>query len=142
MFYCVCNLLAGVHPDIPVDKNGKLKEQKVWKISLNLMKDPKSFVNNHLETFKSKIDTLEVKPFGFKAIRDILSDPEFVPEKIATKSNCAAGLCDWVINIVQYYDVVVTVEPKKIAVAQAQEALRAATEKKEEVDALVAKLNA
>ena len=49
---------------------------------------------------------------------------------------------DQVINIVAYYDVVVTVEPKKIAVAAAQEALRQANEKKAEVDALVAKLNA
>ncbi len=102
------------------------------------MKDPKGFVELHLNTFKSKIDTLEVVPFGFKAIRDILADPDFVPEKIKTKSSAAAGLCDWIINIVSYYDVVVTVEPKKIAVAQAQEALRQANEKKEEMDALVA----
>jgi len=119
VFYCVCNLLAGVHPDIPVDKNWKLKEQKVWKISLNLMKDPNGFVRDHLNTFKSKIDTLEVSPHGFKAIRDILKDEDFIPEKIKTKSTAAAGLCDWILNIVQYYDVVVTVEPKKIAVAQA-----------------------
>ena len=83
------------------------------------MKDPKTFVEAHLNTFKSKIDTLEVVPHGFKAIRDILADPDFIPEKIKTKSSAAAGLCDWIINIVQYYDVVVTVEPKKIAVATA-----------------------
>lgn len=106
------------------------------------MKDPNGFVRDHLNTFKSKIDTLEVCPHGFKAIRDILKDEDFVPEKIKTKSTAAAGLCDWILNIVQYYDVVVTVEPKKIAVAQAQETLRQATEKKEEVDALVASLNA
>lgn len=106
------------------------------------MKDPNGFVRDHLNSFKSKIDTLEVVPHGFKAIRDILKDEDFVPEKIKTKSTAAAGLCDWILNIVQYYDVVVTVEPKKIAVAQAQESLRQATEKKEEVDALVAKLNA
>jgi len=83
------------------------------------MKDPQSFVKNHLDTFKSKIDTLEVAPHGFKAIKDILKDPEFVPEKIKTKSSAAAGLCDWVLNISMYYDVVVTVEPKRIAVANA-----------------------
>jgi dynein heavy chain len=41
-----------------------------------------------------------------------------------------------------YYDVVVSVEPKKLAVKEAQETLAAANAKKEEVDALVAELNA
>lgn len=142
VFYCVCNLLAGLHPDIPVDKNKKLKEQKTWKISQKLMQDPNGFVRDWLTPFKDKVVSLEVVPHGFKQIRDILKDPEFIPEKIKTKSSAAAGLCDWVINIVSYYDVVVTVEPKKLAVAAAQEALRQANEKKAEVDALVAKLNA
>ena len=41
-----------------------------------------------------------------------------------------------------YYEVVVTVEPKQKAVAEGQAKLAAANEKKAEVDALVAKLNA
>ena len=32
---------------------------------------------------------------------------------IATKNSAAAGLCSWVINIVMYRDIVVTVEPKR-----------------------------
>jgi dynein heavy chain len=88
------------------------------------MQDPNGFVRDWLTPFKDKVVSLEVVPHGFKQIRDILKDPEFIPEKIKTKSSAAAGLCDWVINIVSYYDVVVTVEPKKLAVAAAQEALR------------------
>jgi dynein heavy chain len=57
-------------------------------------------------------------------------------------STAAAGLCEWVINIEIYYNVVVTVEPKKKAVAEGQGQLDAANAKKAEVDALVAKLNA
>ena len=57
-------------------------------------------------------------------------------------SSAAAGLCEWVINIEIYYNVVVTVEPKKKAVAEGQAQLDAANSKKAEVDALVAKLNA
>lgn len=57
-------------------------------------------------------------------------------------SSAAAGLCEWVINIEIYYTVVVTVEPKKKAVAEGQAQLDAANSKKAEVDALVAKLNA
>jgi dynein heavy chain, axonemal len=142
VFFCVCQLLAGIHPDIPVDKNKKLKETKTWKISQKLMQDPKGFIDNYLNPFKDKVVAVEVVPHGFKAIRDILAQESFNPTEIGVKSACAAGVCDWVINIVAYYDVVVTVEPKKIAVAAAKEALRQANEKKAEVDALVAKLNA
>ena len=59
-----------------------------------------------------------------------------------TKSAAAAGVCDWIINITCYYDVFVSVEPKKAAVAQAKDTLAAANQKKSEVDALVADLNA
>jgi dynein heavy chain len=46
------------------------------------------------------------------------------------KSSAAGGLCDFIINITMYYEVVVTVEPKKLAVAKAQAELAAANEKK------------
>ena len=34
VFNCVLNLMAGLDPIIPVDKNGKLKIDNVWKSSL------------------------------------------------------------------------------------------------------------
>lgn len=71
-----------------------------------------------------------------------MADETFTPEYIMKASPAAAGLCDWIVNITCYYDVVVSVEPKKIAVAEAQATLAAANAKKEEVDILVAKLNA
>ena len=71
-----------------------------------------------------------------------MADEGFTPEIIMKSSPAASGLCDWIINITMYYDVVVSVEPKKLAVAEAQATLAAANAKKEEVDILVAKLNA
>lgn len=104
------------------------------------MANPTSFLGQ-LNSFKGKIDNDEVPAANFKHIRGTLADPEFTPEIIKNKSGAAGGLCDWIINIVQYYDVVVSVEPKKAAVAEAQATLAAANEKKAQVDALVAKLN-
>jgi dynein heavy chain len=104
------------------------------------MSNPKDFLET-LNAFKAKIDADEVPAQNFKAIRPTLADPEFKPEIIMTKSSAAGGLCDWIINITSYYDVVVSVEPKKAAVAEAQATLAAANSKKAEVDALVAKLN-
>jgi dynein heavy chain len=34
-------------------------------------------------------------------------------------SPAASGLCDWIINITMYFDVVISVEPKKLAVKEA-----------------------
>ena len=39
-----------------------------------------------------------------------------------------AGLCSWVINIVNYYDIVLTVEPKRIALKAANDQLETANE--------------
>ena len=51
-------------------------------------------------------------------------------ENILSKSSAAAGICDWVRNITDYYDVVVGVEPKKQKVREAKQQLADATEKK------------
>ena len=65
-----------------------------------------------------------------------------------TKNSAAAGLCAFVINIITYYDIVVTVEPKRIALAEAnkqlaeaQEKLRIVNEHVAELQAKLAKLN-
>jgi dynein heavy chain len=57
------------------------------------------------------------------------------------KSSAAAGLCEWVINIVEYYNVIQTVEPKRKALKEATEQLEAATEKLKVVEATVKELN-
>ena len=59
-----------------------------------------------------------------------------------TKSEAAAGVCNWLININLYYDVVVNTEPKRLAVEQAKIDLAAANEKREEMENLVAELQA
>jgi len=139
-FTCALHLLCGIDPNVPVDKNGKLKTEKPWSTALSLMSNPAAFLET-LNGFKAKIDAEEVKPSNFKAIRPTLAEPTFTPECIKSKSACAAGLCDWIINITAYHDVVVSVEPKKLAVAEAKATLAAANAKKAEVDILVAKLN-
>jgi len=139
VFFCVLNLMAGIDATVPVDKNGKLKTENPWKSSLLMMANPQYLLAS-LEAFKEKVDQELVKDGNFKAIRTILANPDFTPEKIKTKSSCAAGLCDWVVNITAYYDVVISVEPKKAAVRAANARLNEANEKKAEMDALVKQL--
>ena len=64
-----------------------------------------------------------------KAVQPYLADPEFEPEFIRAKSFAAAGLCAWVINIIGYYEVFCDVEPKRMALAQANTDLNNARDK-------------
>ncbi len=67
---------------------------------------------------------------------------DFTADIIKKKSQAAGGLCEWIINIIMYYDVVVTVEPKKKALREAKETLHNANTKLIEVKGLVQELEA
>jgi dynein heavy chain len=140
-FVCVLNLLSGIDPEVPVDKKGRLNAENPWKASLKLMANPQKFLDN-LNAFKGSVDADKVPAQNFKAIRGTLEEETFTPEIIKGKSSAAAGLCDWIINITCYYDVVVSVEPKKLKVAAAQAQLAEANAKKAEMEAMVAELSA
>jgi len=117
-FTACLNLLCKYHPNVPVDKNGKLKTEKPWATALGLMGNPGQFLDTLLG-FKAEVDADRIPAKNFNAIRDVLADETFTPEIIMKSSPAASGLCDWIINITMYYDVVVSVEPKKLAVAEA-----------------------
>lgn len=68
----------------------------------------------------------------------LLQDPEFQPDLVASKSNAAAGLCSWVLNIVKFYEVYCEVEPKRQALSKANAELAAAQEK---LGAIKSKIN-
>jgi dynein heavy chain len=118
-----------------------LNAEVPWKAALKLMANPKEFLNT-LNDFKGVVDADKVPKQNFAAIRAVLAEETFTPEVIKTKSSAAAGLCDWIINITCYYDVVVSVEPKKAKVAAAKEELETANTKKAEMEAMVADLTA
>jgi dynein heavy chain len=138
-FTCVLHLLCTIHKDIP-HKNGKLAALDTWKVALSLMGNPAAFLDE-LMAFKPKVDDDKVPAKNFAAIKDTLAKEDFTVDIISKKSGAAGGLCDWIINITAYYDVVVSVEPLRNAVREGNEKLAAANTKKAEVDALVAKLN-
>jgi dynein heavy chain len=118
-FACVLNLLSTIDVNVPVDKKGRLNVENPWKASLKLMSSPQAFLDS-LNGFKAYVDGDKVPKQNFDAIRPTLKEETFTPEIIKTKSAAAAGLCDWIINITCYYDVVISVEPKKLKVAEAQ----------------------
>lgn len=52
--------------------------------------------------------------------------PHFDKDIIYNKSKAAAGICEWALNIVKYYDVVSEVEPKRQELAAANAKLHEA----------------
>jgi len=121
VFFAVQNLLCGIEEQVPTTKNGKLNVKdyaESWKISQKLMQNPKNFMETLLG-YGQYVETLKVNSNNFKAIEQIVDKDTFNAESIAGKSTVAAGLCDWVVNINKYYNVVVQVDPLRKAVASA-----------------------
>jgi dynein heavy chain len=117
-FTACLHLLCKYHPEVPVDNKGKLKSDNPWKTALGLMGNPGKFLEILLG-FKEQVDNDLIPAKNFDAIRPTLADETFTPEVVMKSSPAASGLCDWIINITMYYDVVVSVEPKKLAVKEA-----------------------
>ena len=104
---------------------GKVSKDRSWKAA-------KSTVMNKIDAFLDNLinyDKDNIHENCLKAVRPYLDDPEFQPDFIRAKSLAAAGLCSWAVNIVSYYEVFCTVEPKRLALAQANAELAAAREK-------------
>ncbi|KAI3429649.1 hypothetical protein D9Q98_005734 [Chlorella vulgaris] len=114
---------------------------KSWGAASKMMSQVDQFMAR-LKGFKPLIDAGEVPQKNVDACRTYLDLPHFNKETMSNKSKAAAGLCSWAINIVRYYDVWSTVEPKRQELAQANAKLQEANEKLAAVRAKVAALNA
>ena len=122
---------------------GEAKKNRDWKAAQQMMKDVAKFIEDDLKGLKKLIDDSAL-PEKNVADAKVYLALEHVQDLniMMKKSSAAASLCDFLINIVAYYDIVVTVEPKRIALKKAQDDLEAANTKLAEVNAHVADLEA
>jgi dynein heavy chain len=137
---CCMYFLSGIDPNIEVDKKGIPKDPS-WKGSQKMMSNPERFLES-LKSYKGLIDKGQVVRQNIEKARPLTKDASFTVESMKKKSNAAAGLCEWVLNILMYYDVVESVEPKRAALREATKTLNTANEKLASVEALVADLEA
>jgi dynein heavy chain len=142
---CVMHLFAGLDHGaltIEIDKKGKVKDTG-WKTAQKIMGNPGAFLTN-LKEYKAAIDDMQITQAQVdlsRAVKEALGGEEELEDIFRKKSGAAAGLVVWVINIIMYYDVVVQVEPKRLALKEAGETLAAAQEKLGNAKALVAELS-
>ncbi|KAK5851425.1 hypothetical protein PBY51_002220 [Eleginops maclovinus] len=115
----VTNVTAAVM--VLTASGGKVPKDRSWKAAKVMMAKVDAFLDSLINFNKEKIPEA-----CLKAIQPYLQDPEFQPDLVASKSNAAAGLCSWVLNIVKFYQVYCEVEPKRQALSKANAELAAA----------------
>ncbi|XP_028842651.1 dynein heavy chain 9, axonemal-like isoform X2 [Denticeps clupeoides] len=130
----VTNVTAAVM--VLMAPGGKVPKDRSWKAAKAMMAKVDSFLDSLVNFNKENIHEN-----CLKSIQPYLQDAEFKPELVAAKSNAAAGLCSWVINIVKYYEVFCEVEPKRQALKKANSELASAQEKLAHIKAKVNHLN-
>ncbi|XP_039265498.2 dynein beta chain, ciliary-like [Styela clava] len=130
----VINVAAGVM--VLLAPGGKIPKDRGWKASKNMMAKVDAFLDQLLNYDKENIHENNLK-----AIKPYLADPEFDPDFIRAKSNAAAGLCAWAINIVRFYEVYCDVEPKRQALAKANADLSAAQDRLTSIKAKIKELD-
>eukprot|EP00953_Heterococcus_sp_UTEX-ZZ885_P032394 16926-Heterococcus_DN1.PRE.1 len=134
-------LLAGVSPTVQITKAGKVKDRSWDAAKKQLLGDIVGYIEL-LKGLKAGVDENKVPQINWKEIRSVIELEHFTVEVISTKNSAAAGLCEFVLNIVQYHDIVITVEPKRKALAEANEQLLSANARLTEVQTMVAELEA
>lgn len=85
-----------------------------------------------VDKFLFKLENFDKENIPSKVIKTLqtyLDDPEFDPQKILAKSTAASGLCAWVINIHNFYNVYLIVQPKQKALVDAENELKEARDK-------------
>ena len=141
IFAATMVLLAGTHPNIIITKNGKTKDRSWAACKKQMLGNIPEYIE-FLKGLKSSIDDGKVNKQNFVEVKPLLELEHFNFETILSKNSAAAGLCAFVVNICMYYEVVVTVEPKRLALAEATVQLNGANEELRQVEELVANLEA
>eukprot|EP00754_Rhynchopus_humris_P020200 Rhum_TRINITY_DN14684_c0_g1::Rhum_TRINITY_DN14684_c0_g1_i1::g.107658::m.107658/K10408/DNAH; dynein heavy chain, axonemal len=87
-------------------------------------------------------DANNIPPPCIEAIKMYIDDAAFDPVTVKTKSQAAAGLCGWVVNINKYHHIRCEVKPKEEKLAESQERLTRSKGDLKKVQDRVAELNA
>ena len=116
VFAATMCLLAGIMPSVVILKSGRVKDTSWDAAKKQLMSNIKDYMT-YLKDIKKHVDENTINHNNFREVRQYIEKEYFNVETMKTKNQAAAGLCSFVLNIVTYYDIVTTVEPKRKALA-------------------------
>ena len=114
--------------------NGNEKESDGWAGCKKMMNDG-NFLKNLKEYNKDGI-----KPKQIRKVKAQFRNPDLNMEKMKKTSKAGAGLLQWVIAVVKYHEVAVTVEPLRMKVRALEKQKARSEEELEETLALLEKL--
>ncbi|KAJ3128700.1 hypothetical protein HK098_003691 [Nowakowskiella sp. JEL0407] len=115
---------------------GKIAKDRSWKAGKAMMAKVDGFLETLITFNKENIDQSNLE-----ALQPYLSDPNFNAEFMKSKSIAAAGLCSWVVSIIQYYRVYCDVEPKRKALEQANADLQTSQARLRDIQSKIAELD-
>lgn len=118
------------------------KVKLAWAEAKKMMGSVDQFLNVLLNFDKDNLPAdNKAKVRGFTGSAEN-PNPEFNYNFVKKISTAAAGLCDWVVNVLIYHDIFLDVEPKRKLLAEAQVKLEDANKKLVAVNEKVAALEA
>ncbi|NWQ64257.1 DYH1 protein, partial [Neopipo cinnamomea] len=115
----VC-IMQGKKPKKVAGEKIGTKVDDYWEPGRALLQDPVQFLNSLTEYDKDNISDNVIK-----AIQPYIDNEEFQPAAIAKVSKACTSICQWVRAMHKYHFVSKVVEPKRQALREAEEDLRA-----------------
>lgn len=103
-------------PDKVPGPSGIGTVEDYWKPSLKLLSNAK-FLDSLLKFDKDNIPEVAIK----KLQERVLTNEAFDPERVKVASSACAGLCKWVLALVEYDKVARFIRPKRIALKEAED---------------------
>lgn len=151
VFYCIMYMFGGVKGveydySVSIDLNKKSLPRDInWKSAKKMMANPSLFIKQ-LINYPSEINAANVPAQNFKEVKKITEDPIFKelfsdPETMKAKSEAAYGVLLFVVNMINYYEAMTEMIPKREALEIASLKKDKATTELNEVQELVRGLN-
>jgi len=101
---------------------GKLEKDLSWASAKKMMASVDKFLGSLISFDKEAIPDANMK-----AVEKYVTNPLFKGDAIRSKSSAAAGLCEWVRNIVIYYKIFLKVNPMRERLQEANDKLEKST---------------
>jgi dynein heavy chain len=112
-----------------------------WNSAKHMMRDPAAFILE-LKGLKPAIDEERMSASVIESARQYLALEHFNAAVMLQKSKAIGGLCDFVVNLIAYYDIMVSLQPRKKALELAKEELISASKTKASLSEKIQELRA
>jgi len=117
---------------------GKIPKDLSWNAGKKMMNNVDQFLKGLQDFDKDNLPEVCCA----QVEKQFMSNPNFNPDYIRSKSGAAAGLCAWVVNICKYFRIYQVVAPKRASLAEANKKLEGANKKLTGIRAKVGELQA